>query len=70
VHLRAAPEVDLPLTVGQVSLAVAPWIFLGAQAGSPFGRYINTRLSYTQRRAALAAVIVVVGARMVWRALA
>lgn len=69
VHFRAAQEVGLPLTVGQVSLAVAPWIFLGSQLGSPFGRYVNTRLTYPQRRAALVLVIVVIGARMVWRAL-
>ncbi|HUW61281.1 MAG TPA: sulfite exporter TauE/SafE family protein [Candidatus Bathyarchaeia archaeon] len=70
VHFRVAPEVNLPLTVGQVSLAVAPWIFLGSQIGSPLGRYVNTRLTYSQRRAALVIVIVVIGARMVWRALA
>ena len=69
VHLRAAPEVNLPLTLGQVSLAVAPFIFLGSQIGSPLGRYVNTRLSYKQRRAALLILIGAIGARMVWRAL-
>jgi len=69
VHLQAAPEIALPWTVGQVSLAVVPWIFLGAQAGSPVGRRINTRLSYRQRKVALVVLIGLIGARMVWRAL-
>ena len=69
-HLLAAPEIDLPWTVGQVSLAVAPAIYIGAMAGSPVGRRINVRLTYRQRKLALLALIIVIGTRMAWRALA
>lgn len=68
VHLTAARSLELPGTVGQVCLAVAPAIFLGAQLGSPLGQWVNARLSYPKRKIALVALLVVVAARMTYRA--
>lgn len=68
VQLRAASTLSLPGTVGQVSLALAPLIFVGAQLGSLLGRRINTRLTYGQRKGALIATIVIVMVRMALRA--
>jgi len=69
VHLRADQTLAMPGTVGQVSLAVAPLIFLGAQAGSPLGRWMNEHLTFSQRKFALVTLAVVIAARMVYRAL-
>lgn len=68
VQLRAPSTFSLPGTVGQVSLMLAPVVFVGAQFGSILGRRINTRLSYRGRKGALIATIVIVMVRMAWRA--
>jgi len=68
VHLTATRALELPGTVGQVCLAVAPAIFLGAQLGSPLGQWLNGRLSYPKRKIALVALLMLVAARMTYRA--
>jgi len=70
VHLTAARTLELPGTVGQVCLAVAPAIFLGAQLGSPLGQWVNAHLSYSKRKTVLVVLLLLVAVRMASRALA
>ena len=69
VHLTADRTLELFGTVGQVNLAVALPIFLGAQVGSPFGLWVNTHLSYTKRKIALVSLLFLIAARMTYGAL-
>lgn len=54
-------------TVGNVYLPLAPLVFLGAQAGSPLGRYLDRRLTHQQRRTAMGVMLTVIAARLLWR---
>jgi hypothetical protein len=68
-HLMADRLSDIPGTVGQVNLAMAPLLFLGAQIGSPWGKKLNDRLTLHRRRAVMGVLLLVIAARLVWRAI-
>ena len=44
-HFAAQPVFDAPWTVGHVYLALVPLVFIGAQLGSPCGKWINSWLT-------------------------
>lgn len=54
-------------TVGHVAFALAPAVFLGALVGSPAGRALNRRLTLAQRRAAMAALLLLICLQMVYK---
>lgn len=68
VHLRAERTLGMAGTVGQVNLAVAPAIVLGALAGSPAGQWVNVHLTHARRKIVLIVLIVVIAARMIYHA--
>ncbi len=73
-HLMAAktlPEdaYQSDFTIGQVNLALAPLVFLGAQIGAPFGKAINMRLTLPQRQLAMGVLLLVIALRLSYRAL-
>lgn len=68
-HLSAPNTTGLPHTFGQVNIAVAPLVFVGAQAGGPFGKWLNERLSLRHRKVVMGVLLLVIGARLMYRAL-
>lgn len=56
-----------PFTIGQVNLLLAPVVFLGAQIGSPWGKWINDRITLPQRKIAMAVLTVVISLRLLYR---
>jgi len=69
-HFRAERLCDLPWTIGQVNLALAPLVFVGAQIGSPWGKRVNSALTLGRRRVVMGVLLVVLAGRLITRALA
>ena len=63
------PAITLPFAVGKVNLALVPLVFIGAQGGSPIGKWINDRLKLKVRRIVMGLVLVVITARLLMRVL-
>jgi uncharacterized membrane protein YfcA len=73
-HLTAPQTWDtsLPIgayTVGQVNLALAPLILIGAQVIVPLGKKINAMLTPRRRRYAMAGLLLFVAVQQAWQAL-
>ncbi len=68
-HLSAEQMCALPWTVGQVNLALAPLVFLGAQVGSPLGKRLNEKLTLRRRRVTMGILLIVIAWRLMSRAL-
>ena len=62
-------QIDLPFAVGKVNLALVPLVFLGAQAGSPVGKWINDHLKLKVRRVVMGLVLILITARLLTRVL-
>ena len=69
-HFRAERLCDMPWTIGQVNLALAPLVFVGAQLGSPWGKRLNSALTLGRRRVVMGVLLVVLAGRLIARALA
>lgn len=69
-HLMAPQTVDMAWTHGLVNVTWAPLIFLGAIAGAPYGRELNSRLSFERRRVVMATLLLALAARLLFRVLA
>ena len=70
-HMIQEPnlQIDLPFAVGKVNLALVPLVFLGAQAGSPVGKWINDHLKLKVRRVVMGLVLILITARLLTRVL-
>jgi len=68
-HLNAERISSLPGTVGQVSLALVPLVFLGAQLGSRWGTRLNVLLTLRRRRIVMGALLIIIAWRVACRAL-
>lgn len=68
-HLRAEATTALPYTVGHVSFALAPLVFLGAQIAGPFGIRVERMLTLPRRKRVMGALLLVITARLVYQAL-
>jgi uncharacterized membrane protein YfcA len=68
-HFFAERLSDLAYTYGQVNVALAPFVFLGAVAAAPLGRRINANLSLERRRIVMGALLLLIAARLMNRAL-
>ncbi len=68
-HLQAAPVFESNWVMGHVYLYVAPFVFVGAQAGSLLGTRINTHLTLPRRRIVLGLLLIVIAARILYRLL-
>lgn len=69
-HLAAPQTADLPWTYGQVCFGLAPLVFLGSQLAAPFGERLNHKLTLPQRKVIMGVVLMIIVARLVYRALA
>lgn len=56
-----------PATIGQVNFFLPPLVFVGAQAGSPAGKWLNERITLRQRKIVMLALAVVISARLLYR---
>lgn len=68
-HLLAERTVDMEWTYGLVNISLAPVVFLGAILGSPVGRLINARMNLRYRRLVMGALLIIISARLVARAI-
>ena len=63
------PDIALSFAVGKVNLALVPLVFLGAQVGSPVGKWVNDRLTLKVRRVVMGLVLAVITVRLLMRVL-
>ncbi|MCP4640062.1 MAG: sulfite exporter TauE/SafE family protein [bacterium] len=68
-HFQATKTTDLPWTYGQVNVALAPIIFIGAQIAGPFGKWVNARLTLTRRKVVMGVLLLVIALRLILRAM-
>ncbi len=68
IGLLEPKSTDLAWTVGQVDFALAPLVFLGAQAGSLAGKHLNRWLTLPRRRVVMGMLLLLIVARLAWRA--
>lgn len=68
-HYRTESTVDLAWTYGQVNVALAPFVILGAVGAAPLGRKLNAALTLQRRRLVMAALLLVIAVRLIYRAL-
>ena len=66
-HAQAPETFSRPWTVGQVYLAVAPMVILGALAGAPMGRMLNRHLTLKRRKWVMGILLLFIAARMLYR---
>jgi len=64
VHLQAPTVYPGAWTYGHVCIALAPLVFIGAQAGSYPGAWLNARMSLRVRRTAMGVLLLVISARI------
>lgn len=67
-HAIASRATDLPYTLGQISLGLAPAVFVGTQVGAPLGTWVNARLTLRRRKFVMGIVLFVVAVQMIYRA--
>ena len=68
-HALAPQTADLAWTYGQVSIALAPAVFLGAQLGAPLGKRLNDALSLPRRKIVMGVLLLVIAVRLLGRIL-
>ena len=68
-HLGAERISAMPGTAGQVNLALAFFVFLGAQVSSRWGVQLNAFLTLRRRRIIMGALLIIVASRLAYRAL-
>jgi uncharacterized membrane protein YfcA len=66
-HLRAERIYPLDPTFGHIYLAIVPLVFIGAQLGSSLGHRLNDRLTLRARKRLMAALLLTIGARLLYR---
>lgn len=69
-HARAPMTFDRAWTVGQVYLAVAPMVIVGALAGAPLGRLLNRHLTLDRRKWVMGLLLLFIAGRMIYRFIA
>ena len=68
-HMLQPKTVDLPWTIGHVNLVLVPLVFLGAQLGAHYGKFINARISPRQRKITMGILLLLIAIRIGHRAL-
>ena len=66
-HLQAVPILDSAWVVGHVHLGYVPFVFLGAQIGSPLGTRLNAVLTLPRRRVVLGVALLIITVRVLFR---
>jgi hypothetical protein len=57
----------MPWTVGQVNFAMAPLVFIGAQAIGPVGKMLNTWLTLRRRRVVMGVFLLIIALSLLRR---
>jgi len=68
-HMVSEQTTNLPYTIGQVHLPLVPFVFIGAMAIGPLGRFMNRRMSIFWRRTLLGGLLLIIAVRLIIRAL-
>lgn len=68
-HVTATKTVDLPWTVGQISFALAPLVFIGAQLAAPLGHRLERHLTLTRRKVIMGLLLLAISVRLVYQVL-
>jgi uncharacterized protein len=68
-HGLAERTTELPWTFGQVDVMLAPLVVIGALIAGPAGRWLNARMSLRWRKGVMGAVLLLIAARLAYRAL-
>ncbi len=68
-HVTAAKTTDLPWTVGQISFALAPLVFIGSQIAAPWGQRVGRHLTLPRRKVVMGALLLVITVRLVYQVL-
>jgi len=68
-HLMSAKTSEMAYTYGLVNVAVVPLVVVGAILCAPVGRRINRALSVERRRVVMGSLLIVMAARLAFRAL-
>ncbi len=63
-HFMGEKTAEIDWTYGQVTLSLAPLVFLGAVAGTPAGRAANARMTLGRRRAIMGVLLAVISLRL------
>jgi uncharacterized membrane protein YfcA len=66
-HFRADQIYDGAWTYGQIDLALVPLVFIGAQLGSPPGKWLNQHLTLRRRRVAMGVLLLIIAVRLGYR---
>ncbi len=68
-HIGAERTVDLPWTVGHISFALAPLVFIGSQLGAPWGQRLERHLTLQRRKLIMGILLLAISARLVYQVL-
>jgi uncharacterized membrane protein YfcA len=68
-HAMAERTVDLPLTYGNVNLALVPLVFIAAQVAGPAGRWVNGHLGLRRRKVIMGVVVILIAVQLAYRAI-
>ncbi|MCC6699311.1 MAG: sulfite exporter TauE/SafE family protein [Candidatus Hydrogenedentes bacterium] len=68
-HFTAPRTLDLPGTIGHVSLALTPLVFIGAQLAAPLGHRLETQLTLPRRKAVMGVLLLAISVRLAYQVL-
>lgn len=69
-HAMASPLMDTPWTYGLVNVSMVPLVFAAAVLCAPLGRIVNRKLNFRARAIIMSAMLFLIAARLIYRALA
>lgn len=67
-HFASERTMDTAMTYGLVNVSLAPVVIVAAIASAPLGYWINRHLSLERRRVVMGVLLLVIAARLVYRA--
>ena len=68
-HFLAEKTTQTNWTAGQVNIALAPLVFIGAQVAGPVGEWLNARLTFRRRKVVMGVILLIIALRLGYRAL-
>jgi uncharacterized membrane protein YfcA len=66
-HLGAARTVELPWTVGHISFALVPLVFIGSQIAAPWGHRLERHLTLKRRKLVMGGLLLAIAARLAYQ---
>jgi uncharacterized membrane protein YfcA len=66
-HLQAEAIYPSEWTIGHVYFGVVPLVFIGSQISSPYGEWLNTKLTLPRRKVLMGVLLLLIALRLAWR---